>query len=93
MRCHLRGLHSGINQLLEWLAGLNALMLPRVSDKQYAVTGLQLGEEVTDLFRAGKTGLIDHVQVPLGIGSTDTREEALYGVGRDSGISELVRST
>ena len=71
---HLRGLHTGIDQLFERLAGLYALVLPCVSDEQDAVPGLQLGKEVPHLFRACETGFLDHVQVPLRSVLTDTRE-------------------
>ena len=46
----LRGLHPGLDQLLEGLAGLDALMLANVADEQHAVAGIELGN-VADLHR------------------------------------------
>ena len=77
--------------MLERLASFYALMLPCVSDEQNAVAGLQLGEEVAHLFGASEAGFIDHEQVPLWSGLTDACEETLQGVGKDSGVTKLVR--
>ena len=66
-------------------------MLAGVPDQQYTVTRLKLGEEVAHLFGAGQAGFINHIQMPLGSRLADTREEPLQGVGKNSGISELVR--
>ena len=59
----LRGVHPGLLQLLEGLSGIDALMLAGVADEQHPVLRADLFEEVAHLFRAGKAGLIDHIEV------------------------------
>ncbi len=73
----LGGLHPGVDQLLEGLAGFDALMLAGVADEQHAVAGFEFGEEVAHLFGAGKTGFIDHVKMTVGVRLAGTDEEAL----------------
>jgi type IV secretion system protein VirB10 len=50
----LDGTHPGFDQLLEGLAGLDALVLPRIADEQHAVLRANLFKEVAYLFGAGK---------------------------------------
>ena len=87
----LGGLHPGLDQLLEGLAGFDALMLANVADEQHAVAGIDLGEEVAHLLGAGKARLIDHVQMPVWGGLLAAGEEALQGVGGDASVAELMR--
>jgi len=73
----LGGLHAGVDQLLERFARFDALMLAGVPDEQHAVAGFEFGEEVTDLFRAGKTGFIHHVKMTVGVRLAATDKETL----------------
>ena len=83
--------HSCNDQLLERFARFDPLMLAAVPDEQHAVAGFEFCEEVTDLFRTGKTGFIHHVKMTVVVPLAGPDEETLQGVGRDTGVTELVR--
>jgi hypothetical protein len=93
--CELRRLYSGLLQLLEGSAGIDALVLPNVSDEQHAVLRSDLFEEVTHLFRTGEARFIDQIQVTMvGIARRlwiAASEESLEGVGGNARITELMR--
>src|ERR1700691_4702565 len=86
-----RGVHSGLDQLLEGLAGLDALMLANIADEQDAVAGIEFGEEVAHLLCAGKARLIDHIKMPVWSRLLAARKKALQGVGADASVAELMR--
>jgi hypothetical protein len=54
-------LHSRLLHLLERLARIDALMLARVSDKEYPILRADLLHERLHLPGAGKAGLIHHI--------------------------------
>lgn len=58
----------------------------------YGVTGVtrvELAEEVTNLWGARQTGLIDHIQVALRRRLLGASEGTLRGFGGDASITEL----
>ena len=73
--------------------GVNALMLPCVSDDQDAVLRTKSTEEGAHLFGTRETGLVEHVEMPGGgLGTRmilSTGEEALKRSRLDSSITEL----
>src|SRR6202041_1960986 len=59
-----RRLHPSLLQLLEGFAGVYALMLADIADKQHLVLFIDAPEKISQLLRRGQWGLIDHVQMP-----------------------------
>src|SRR5271168_4692755 len=92
----LRGPHPSLLHLLEGPAGVDALMLPRISDDEHSVLRFDFGQEGAHLFGRCQRGLIEHVEMPPGriAGSlplTAPGEEALKGDRTDAGLPELCR--
>jgi hypothetical protein len=70
-------------------------VLARVSHEQNAVLQADSFEEVTHLFGAGKTRLVDHIQVTATVAACrllgTAGQEALQSVGSDARFAELMR--
>ena len=62
-RIELRSTHSGLLHLLEGFAGIYALMLPCITDKQHPVLRPDLFHERLHLARACETRFIHHVEM------------------------------
>ena len=82
--------------LLERLACIHALVLASIADEQDTILWANLLKESLHLPRARQARLVEHIEVPcIWIARTpfcaSAREEALKGVGLDSGIAELPR--
>lgn len=90
----LRRAHPAVLHLLERLAGLNALVLPRVAYDEYAVLRLDLVEKRFHLLRTGKTGLVQEIEMPVGrvarcLALVATYKEALKRRRAHSSVAEL----
>ena len=57
----LRRAHPGLDQLLEGLTGLDALMLACVADQQDSILRADLSEKFAHLACAGEAGFVHHI--------------------------------
>jgi hypothetical protein len=92
----LCGAHAGELQLFEWFAGVYALVLPSVPDKQDFILGRDPVKKLAHLLGARETRLVDHVEVFArwiagGLLLSSPGEKGLQGVGRDAGLAKLAR--
>ena len=82
----LRGTQACLLQLLEGAAGVDTLMLTGVADDEHAILGADFLEESIDLAGAGKTRLVEQIEMSAGsvllLLPAPTRKKTLQGFGR-----------